>query len=413
MSTTVNRYDIGVIGAGVAGAFAALRITQHSDASAIVFDLGRPPGKRRRQLEGWLGCFPSSDGKLYTGDLDRVLNVVDGRKARPAHKWAMEVFGKANPMKHIKDSLPNAAMQKRIKESGFDIQTNDHIQWKPDSIHQLSRVISEETELSKKLDFSFDNEVHKIIKKKSLFHIYTADGEYVCKKLILCVGRSGWRWANKLYKDLGMVVHDDYARFGIRIEIAGQYIKELNKSHCTLSADKNGDFDEGLEVGPFSWNGTVIPEDHADLVISSFRSNEDRWKSDKVSFSLTSSRYFDGAGCHQTDRLGKLAFILFNDRVSRERIKMILKGHSELCLLQEYQSWLPQAIERLDKIIPNLSTRGYYYAPNIIPMASPIRLGSNLESEVDGLFVAGESAGLRGILSAAITGCVAADSACK
>lgn len=400
-----DKYDVGIIGAGVAGAFASLRLAQHSNVKAVVFDLGRPPGKRRRQLEGWLGCFPSGDGKLYTGDFDRVLNLVDGRKAKPAHKWVIDTLGQANTMKVVKDSLPSAAMQKRIRENGFEIETNDFIQWKPDSIHQLSRIISEETEKYNNIHYSFDNEVYKIIKKKSLFHISTANGEFVCKKLILCVGRSGWRWATALYKDLGMICDDNHAKFGVRIEIAAQYIKELNKSHCTISS-------EGLEVGPFSWNGTVIPEDHADLVISNFRSNEERWKSDKVSFSLIGSRLFEDKGCHQTDRLGKLAFLLFNDRVSRERVKMILTKKSELSLLPEY-GWLPEAIEKLEKVIPNLSMRGYYYVPNILPMAASVRLGTNLESEVDGLFIAGESAGLRGILSAAITGCVAADSACK
>ena len=54
----MNKYDVGIIGAGVAGAFAALRISQNNPGTkTIIFDFGRPPGKRRRQLEGWFGCF--------------------------------------------------------------------------------------------------------------------------------------------------------------------------------------------------------------------------------------------------------------------------------------------------------------------------------------------------------------------
>lgn len=401
-----DRYDVGIIGAGVAGAFAALRISQHNPATkTVIFDLGRPPGKRRRQLEGWLGCFPAGDGKLYPNDLENVLNIVDGRKAKPVYKWVIDTISEVNPMKLVKDPHPTAALQKKLREAEYSLKLNDHYQWKPESIHQLSRNISDSIEQAGNVQFSFDNEVYKIMKKKGVFHINTANGEFTCKKMILCVGRSGWRWVTKLYKELGIVSNDDYANFGVRIEMPGQHLKELNKSHCTISKD-------GLEIGPFCWNGTVIPEDHADLVISSFRSNEDRWKSDKVSFSITASRFFKDRGCYETDRLAKLAFLLFNDRVSKEKLRMIIKDLSQLSLLPEY-NWVKKTIEDTDKLFPNLILRGSYYVPNISPMAASIRLGTNLESELDDLYVAGESAGIKGILGAAISGAICADSACK
>lgn len=406
MSSSSERYDVGIIGAGVGGAFAALRIAQnYPSTKTIIFDFGRPPGKRRRQLEGWLGCFPAGDGKLYPGDFEKVLDLVDGRKAKPASKWVIDTLGEVNPMKLITDHLPNAATQKRIKDAGFELKKNNYYQWKPESIHQLSRLISEQIEKTSNITFSFDNEVHKIIKKKGVFLVSSSNGEFACKKIIMCVGRSGWRWANNIYKELGISVNDNYATFGVRLEMSAQYLKDFNKSHCTLVRDK-------IEVGPFSWYGSVIPEDHADLVISAFRSNEERWKSDKVSFSLFGSHYYKDKGCFESERLGKLAFILFNDRVSRERVKIFMKDSSQLSLLPEYV-WLKSVLPELESIIPNLISRGYLHVPNILPMASEIRLGTNLESEVDGFFVAGESAGVRGIAAAAAMGAICADSICR
>lgn len=400
-------WDIGIIGAGISGAFAALKIAEkHRNIKTIIFDIGRPPGKRRRQLEGFLGCFPSSDGKLYPNDLDRVLEVVDGRRARHAYNWVLaHLEAAASTMKLIKDPLPSASMQKKLKENNFNICANNHYQWKPDSIHQLSKNIAEELENFSNLTFSFDNEVFRVAKKKDGFLVSTLNGDFVCNKLIVCVGRSGWRWVTNLYKQLGISADDNYARYGVRVEISSQYLKDFNKSHCTLSKDN-------LEIGPFSWQGTIIPEDHADLVISSFRSNEDRWKSEKVSFSLTKSLFFENAGVHQADRLGKLAFLLFNDRVSKEKIKLFLKNDSQLNLLPEY-SWLLESLEELNNFIPNLLNRGYFHVPNIIPKPAQININPNLESEVEGLFVAGESAGVPGILAAAITGAVCGEGACK
>ncbi len=402
----MNKFDIGIIGAGIAGAFAALRLSeQHPNLKAIIFDLGRPPGKRRRQLEGWFGCFPVGDGKIYTNDLDAVSNIVDGRKAKPANNWVMSKFDEINSLKVIKDSLPQVALQKKIKELNFNIKNNNYIQWKPEYVHSLSKNVASIIEKSGNVQFSFDNEVYQITKKKNSFVVSSAEGEFICNKLILCVGRSGWRWVSNLYKDLGIIADNDYANFGIKVEISSQYMKEFNKSHCTLSKDK-------LEIGPFSWSGTVIPEDHADVVIAAFRSNEERWKSEKVSFSITSSRYFKDEGVYQTDRLSKLAFLLSNDRVSKEKIKTLIKNNNQLSLLKEYD-WLLDVLKEVEVLIPQLSNRGYFHIPDISPLPAKIKLSSNLESEVEGLFVAGENAGIKGILAAAIMGSVCADSACK
>ena len=32
--------------------------------------------KRRRQLEGWLGCLPNSDGKIYLSDTSKVAELT-------------------------------------------------------------------------------------------------------------------------------------------------------------------------------------------------------------------------------------------------------------------------------------------------------------------------------------------------
>ena len=401
-----SNYDVGIIGAGVAGAFAALKAaTSYKNSSVVLFDLGRPPGKRRRQLEGWLGCLPTGDGKIYVDDNDKILEVVDGRKVRHANNWAMSVFDGIGQSKVIKDKLPSNAIQKKVIKSGFEIKSGSYFQWKPEYVHKLSRYLAEEIDTAGNVELSFDNEVFSIVKQKNKFVVTTQTGDFICNKLVLCVGRSGWRWSNELYKKLGMTVNDDYANYGIRIELPAQYMKDFNKSHCSWLRDD-------ITVGPFLWNGTVIPEDHADSVISAFRSNEDRWKSDKVVFNLLGKRLFKDQGCYQTDRIAKLTFLLFNDRVGREKIKSILKKESEISKLPEYD-WLIDSINELSDILPEIVSRGYFHAPTINPLTSEIRIGSNLETEVDGLFVAGESARFTGIAAAAISGSIALDAALK
>jgi uncharacterized FAD-dependent dehydrogenase len=67
----------------------------------------------------------------------------------------------------------------------------------------------------------------------------------------------------------------------------------------------------------------------------------------------------------------------------------------------------------VEPIFPNLIGRGYIHIPEIDTISSVIRIGSNLETEVNGLYVAGESAGIKGIGAAGISGAIAAESAAR
>lgn len=403
-----NIFDIGIIGAGVAGAFATLKIAKdYKNAKAIVFDLGRPPMKRRRQLEGWLGCLPNSDGKLFLNNLSKVSDLVGNRKSKSSYNWFEKTLSNIDDFKITKDKSPSVSAEKKFKKIGYDISLNDHIQIFPKDIHLLSKYMAESIESNNNIAFNFDVEVKSVCKQKNVFVITTEEKEFRCKKLIIAVGRSGWRWAGELFTNLGIIDNNDTAHFGIRIEMNSMYMKDFNKSNCSIIKSNND-----IEIGPLSWFGTVIPEDHVDVAISAFRSNENRWKSDKVSFSLIGNRPFPMNGFEQTDRVGKLTFILTNDRIIKERVSYITSGKSKISIIPEYD-WLKDTVQELSSVIPELMSKAYFHVPTISPMVPKINIGTNLETEINGMFVAGESAGVHGILSAATMGIIAAESACK
>lgn len=400
-------YDVAIIGAGVAGSFAAYRLAkEHKNIKCVLFDIGRPPAKRRRQLEGFLGCLPNSDGKLYLSDVEKVSQVIGNRKAKTNLKLATNIIENVADFKIIKDKSPSVAAEKRIKKLGFDVHLNDYVQLYPKEIHALSKYIADTIEVGKNITYNFDNEVFNITKQKGQFVITTEVEEFKAKKLIFCVGRSGWRWAHSLYSNFGIIESNDVARYGIRVEMPSHCLKDFNKSNCTLI--KSND----LEIGPLSWFGTVIPEDHVDMAISAFRSNENRWKTDKVSFSLIGDIAAENKGLQETDRIGQLTFVLSNDRVIKEKVSTILSKKSKISDIPEY-NWLADKLQSLSAIMPDITTKAYFHVPTIMPVVPKINLGDNLESEVPGMFVAGESAGVSGILSAAMMGLVAADSAVK
>ncbi len=402
-----NIYDLGIIGCGVAGTFVTYKLHKdYKNVKTIVIDSGRPPAKRRSQMQGFLGLLPNSDGKFFLNDLNKVSDLSGLRKSKSAFNQFQKIISNVNTFKIIKDRSPNISIEKKLNKIGYEVTTNDYIQLYPKDIHTLSKYISELTENSKNITFSFDNEVKSICKQKNTFIITTEDQEYKCKKIIIAVGRSGWRWANNLYHSFGIVDNNDYAKFGIHIELNAQLMKDFNKSNCTLTKANE------IEIGPFSWLGTIIPEDHSDLVISSFRANENRWKSDKVSFSLIGNRFFPKKGSEQTDRIGKLTFILANDRIIKEKVSNIVNNKSKISIIPEY-NWLKQYILELSTVIPEILTKAYFYIPCVSPTISNINIGNNLESEIDGMYVIGESANINGLLGAATTGLISIDSIFK
>lgn len=399
-----NNFDIAIIGSGVAGTFAALKLVkEHKRKSIILFDSGSPPGKRRSQMCGFLGTLPTGDGKLYLRDTDKVSSLIGTRKANSALKWFNDYVSNIFDLSVIKDPGPKVNLDKRIKKSGFEIVKNDYIQLYPREIHTLSKKIVNDIENN--VTLCFDEEIITVIKNKKNFLITSSSQQITCKKLIICAGRSGWRWVSNLYNSLGITVDNNVSKFGIRVEATSHLMKDFNKSNCSIIT-------KDLELGPMSWNGTIIPEDHVDMAISSFRSNEVRWKTDKVSFNLIGNRYFKNSGFEQTNRIGQLTFILTNDRIIKERVSYLLTNKSKISIIPEY-SWLPDAIKKIGAFMPEIINKGYFHIPTILPSVPKINIQNNMETDIVDMFCAGEASGVSGILSAALTGLIAADGAGK
>ena len=285
-------------------------------------------------MSGFLGLLPSSDGKLYTADVKSMKALCGDRKTATANEWFKTKSKPHFNNKIIKDTKPFASIERKIKSNGFSIATNNFTQLLPSEIHSLTKQMSAEILAADNIVPFFDTDIIEIHKTGKTFTLLThEDKEIECKKLLLAVGRSGWRWAVDTFDCLNIKYANGGGFFGVRAELPDIFMHEFNKSNCTLKS-------KDIMVGPFCWNGTVIPEDHIDMVISAYRGNESRWETNKVSFNILIERPFDDA-TQEIDRIGQLTWILANDRVFKERVIDHLDAKEQDIYYGEYD-WLPR-----------------------------------------------------------------------
>ena len=245
----------------------------------------------------------------------------------------------------------------------------------------------------------FDTEIFNITKKNKRFIIETENDVVYANKVIFALGRSGWRFSHKMFEQFGIVRSNTAINYGFVGELSTACVRDWNESHCSL-------YKQDLKIGPLSFKGSIIQEDHDEFVICGWRSNEERWRSDKLAFSVLVKSNVENAS-EQTERLAKLAYVIMEDRVGKVRVKEFLQLKGDLTLVPEYKN-LVNAIHSANEVFPKFLEKGYVSFPNIITNLKDIHLDRNFKTKINGLYVCGESAGLSGLLAAAVSGNVAA-----
>jgi uncharacterized FAD-dependent dehydrogenase len=407
-----NCFDFAFIGAGIATVFALQRISEKvTNKKSVIIDVGRPPMKRKHQMTGWMGAVPSSDAKLYIQN--KELENLIGNVSYEKHKDIIISYLKDKEAISdlFKSNLPKSFLDKISK---FELDVFDYYQMYPKNIHMLSKIMSSEVIDDKRFQFQFDEEVINIEKEKNCYKITTQPmmqskfdeiKTYYAKSIVLASGRTSISWNNEVLSMFNKIEKSNIIQYGIKVEISDKIFGDLNKSIFTLS-------DKDLLFGKFIWNGTMIPEDRFDYVLSSVRTNESRWESDKVHFDILRTVEHENA-TKELERIANLSFIMANERVIKESLKSIIAGKSKLSILNEYgtkgKSWLVDAINKLESIFPGIISTGKFYYPTIV---SSNTYKINLDSKLclgDDIYVIGEATGIPGILQAAIMGNYFAD----
>jgi len=457
--------DLVIVGAGPAGMFAARKCLEEAPGLRVVMlDKGKPVSTRcsprhcrdgreeavnRVSGAGGAGLF--SDGKLvltlraggkldgvfaqeeranqYLRYVERVLTAYDGysvRKDKPASQW--QVYADAMAQRGI---------------------TYKHLPVRHMGSENLRAVVGRffHDLLRRKLETGFEHEVTSIKREKDCFRVRFSDGtgrrnSLLARNVLLAPGKEGSRasWFTSFLAWHGIKSQPNRTYIGVRVETKPSELM----TEYSLDPKFYWHYDDGSKMKTHCYcrHGHVSSLRYYRLPLAGGHSpyteaNEEKPDTLHANFSILlgdtpNARYAwkDSVGIMRRVRMhsgGGLLVQRYGDflrgrattpeRLSKNSIKptdsTATPGNiAQLGLPNGFNAKLVDFVGRLSNVDPALvSDDTLLYAPAIEWWMPRVDADENLQTRVDGAYVAGDGAGFsQGIVYAAATGIRAAES---
>jgi uncharacterized FAD-dependent dehydrogenase len=450
-----TNYDVIIVGAGPAGIFAALELTQSARPRVLILDKGPALEKRRcpsrekgrcikcatcALMSGWGGSGAFSDGKLtlttqvggllaeirgegeaqqlvrevdelwvrfgangepYDGDIDRIEEV-----ARKASLVGLRL--QHYPIRHLGTERSGdilGAMYNELIWRGVEVRTRT----------EVTRVLTE---------------------GGSVAGVETAEGETLSAPyVVVAPGREGADWLTEMARYLKLSLSINPVDIGVRVELPAHVFAPLTD---LLYEPKflyfSSAFDDRVRTFCVCPYGEVVTEWAGDVMTVNGHSYAEI-KTDNTNFALLVSKNFTEpfkeptaygkyiarlanllSGGIIVQRLGDLrAGRRTTDQrlercITRPTLKEATPGDLNLVLPYRYVVNVLEMLDALDNVAPGVASRHtLLYGVEAKFYSSRLKLTRDLETEVHNLFAAGDGAGVtRGLVQASASGMVAA-----
>ena len=446
-----------IVGAGPAGLFAANELAGQFDV--VLVDKGREMDKRScLALEngscqrckpcnitgGVGGAGGLSDGKLNLrpdigGDLEEfvsqdeawdIVNEIDQFFLR--HGAPDEIYSPDE--KQISDILRKSAA------SGIKFIPIVQRHMGSDKTQAIVESIKNELE-DRDVKFLLETEILDIVTSDGVKSAIARNAENVkfkidCSYIILAPGRVGAYWLNNQMSRLKIPFKHNPVDIGVRVEIPQIVMDDITrinwdpKFHVMTKT-----YDDFVRTFCVCNRGFVVEE-----VYDSFSGVNGHSMRDKVSentnfaflvrveltepientsdyaFSIATIANTLGGGKPLLQRLGDLKRGRRSTWRRLERSNVVPTFHNitpgdiAMALPHRLIVDIIEGLEALDKVIPGIASDStLLYAPEIKLYAMRVEVDNGMQTRIDGLYVAGDGAGVsRGIVGAAATGIIAA-----
>ncbi|WP_290623266.1 MULTISPECIES: NAD(P)/FAD-dependent oxidoreductase [unclassified Archaeoglobus] len=460
------KFDVIIVGAGPGGMFAAYKLA--GKLSVAIFEMGRDISRRKCPSDlsesyctkcspcnitsGVGGAGGLSDGKLnyvnpdypssFTvgGDFDFLdpnyliekMNEVDQIFLK--HGAPDEIYGE--------DSKKVTEFLKRANAAGIEFVP---LRQRHVGSDELPKVV-------KSIENKLKKNGVKIYTRKTVVDINpekkvvkTDKGEeFDYDQLIIAVGRSGANWLENWAKDYNLEVAENAKAIdvGVRVEVPASIMDDITSTiydpKLRVVTKRHDDYMRTFCTCPRGW---VIREDYGDFCLVNGHSKA-KEKTSNSNFALLGHYEFTepfeepnewgrdlarittklGGGNPIVQRLKDLRLgrrstesRIKNNRLVQPTLKTAIPGDISLAYPGRAIDDILDALERLDKVIPGVADDStLLYAPEVKFYSLKLKVNEWMKTNIPYVYAIGDGAGVsRGIVGAAVTGIIAAESILK
>ncbi|MBE9514955.1 MAG: NAD(P)/FAD-dependent oxidoreductase [Chloroflexi bacterium] len=449
-------YDVVIVGAGPAGIFASLELC-NAGLNVLLLDKGREIAARLCPLQhggdccvlcspchlvsGFGGAGAFSDGKLTLSTQvgGRLAELIGFDRARELIEYVDSIYLRFGaPLKVYGTGQNIGALEQEAALSGLRLT--------PVKLRHLGTEICHEalgamqSYLSPRLEIRLRTTIESITVDDTGDKIVeTGDGERLsCRYLILAPGREGSEWLCNEARRLKLTLRSNPVDVGCRIEVP---MTTMEKLTSTLYESKlefySESFNDRVRTFCMCPGGEVIMESTggSDPVITVNGIGYTQPKTRNTNFALLVSTTFTEP-FHEPIAYGKYVARLANilsggvllqrlgDLMDGRRstqarlqnspiepsLRAAVPGDLSFALPYRYLKSIVEMLQAMDRLVPGVaSPHTLLYGIEVKFYSSQLKLTPCLETEVGGIFAAGDGAGVsRGLVQASASGTVAA-----
>jgi uncharacterized FAD-dependent dehydrogenase len=448
------KYDVIIVGAGPAGIFSALELTEKNNLNVLMLDRGpdinhrKCPASRGFEcvhcepcflLSGWGGAGAFSDGKLtLSTEVGGWLNqYVSSKELEELVKRVDEIYLKFGATEHVygTDIEKVEEIERQASLAGLKLVHQKIRHMGTERCAQTLRKMRQE--LNSKIDFKPKTDIKGLIVKNGTIEgVETVNGEKSFGKyVIVAPGRSGAEWLQSEAQALRLKTLNNPVDVGIRVEVLASVMEELTS---VLYEPKfiyySKAFDDQLRTFCVAPYGEVITESYNGVLTVNGESYAER-KTENTNFAILVSTSFTEpfkepiaygkylarlsnllSGGVIIQRLGDLESGRRStiDRIARSvvipTLKNAIPGDLSFVLPYRYLADIREMLQALDKISPGIHSRDtLLYGIEVKFYSSRLQLSHCLETKIQNLFTIGDGAGVtRGLVQASASGIIVA-----